>query len=239
MRTKKTTLFNKSHILLEKFELNPEDTFFLCGHRYISGDFICSTETENDASCHRSSWNLHVKKKKNPELRFTMEKSDHGFYYSVPIKEQVEAPKRVGYRKTQKWMFHINGVLYILTFLSAVDEVKVNNEVRPWQLCDKTMEDHFVTDLLTELDKITELSKEKKLRWFLLDDLQKNWEFYLTDINDLDKSKVWFVKEASDAKRAIYEVLFGDPDGPKYQTNEEKILAHGFDLKTSFRDVLP
>ena len=29
--------------------------------------------------------------------------------------------------------------------------------------------------------------------------------------------------------------LFADKDGYKQQTNESKILAHGFDLKESFR----
>ena len=38
-------------------------------------------------------------------------------------------------------------------------------------------------------------------------------------------------------KREIFTDLFGYPEGPKYQTNEEKILSHGFDLKTSFRTM--
>ena len=33
----------------------------------------------------------------------------------------------------------------------------------------------------------------------------------------------------------VFKELFGNVNGPRFQTNEEKILAHGFDLKTSFR----
>lgn len=36
-------------------------------------------------------------------------------------------------------------------------------------------------------------------------------------------------------RKEIMTDLFGYPDGPKIQPNNIKILAHGFDLKTSFR----
>ena len=42
---------------------------------------------------------------------------------------------------------------------------------------------------------------------------------------------------STSVKKEIFTDLFGYPDGPKYQTNEEKILAYGFDLKTSFRKM--
>lgn len=39
----------------------------------------------------------------------------------------------------------------------------------------------------------------------------------------------------SDLKIILYEELFGDKNGIRYQTDSEKIVSHGFDLKTSFR----
>ena len=38
-------------------------------------------------------------------------------------------------------------------------------------------------------------------------------------------------------KGKIYKLLFGYKDGPKFQTNDQKILSHGFDLKESFRNT--
>ena len=46
-----------------------------------------------------------------------------------------------------------------------------------------------------------------------------------------------YVGDLTNVKKEIFTDLFGYPDGPKYQTNDEKILAHGFDLKTSFRKM--
>lgn len=239
MRTKKTTLFNKNHITLEKIELNPVETYFYCGHGYITGNFITKSSIETDARTAKERYGREPKNKK--QTRFELKVSEHGFYYSVPIVEPRVVRDKSGYRKTSKWIFHIDDVLYILTFLSTVDEVTIDKETRPWQLCDKAMEDHFITDLLTELEKVTELAKEKKLRCYSLWDLQQNWRKHGSqpDISDFKSTSTeyYFTNDASSTKRTIYEMLFGDPDGPKYQTNEEKILAHGFDLKTSFRKM--
>ena len=38
-------------------------------------------------------------------------------------------------------------------------------------------------------------------------------------------------------RNKVFTDIFGSPKGIRYQTNEEKILSHGFDLKTSFRKV--
>ena len=46
-----------------------------------------------------------------------------------------------------------------------------------------------------------------------------------------------FAGKLKSVRSSIFTDLFGYPDGPKYQTNDEKILAAGFDLKTSFRKV--
>jgi hypothetical protein len=36
-------------------------------------------------------------------------------------------------------------------------------------------------------------------------------------------------------KNEVYEYLYGNKNGLRVMTDEQKILAHGFDLKTSFR----
>lgn len=40
---------------------------------------------------------------------------------------------------------------------------------------------------------------------------------------------------AKEKQKKIFTEIFGYPEGPKFQTDEEKILSHGFDLKESFR----
>ena len=42
-------------------------------------------------------------------------------------------------------------------------------------------------------------------------------------------------KNIYDVKCTIYKELFGNIKGPRFQTDLEKILAHGFDPKYSFR----
>jgi hypothetical protein len=64
----------------------------------------------------------------------------------------------------------------------------------------------------------------------------KRWDdSYYCKYEGLETTR--FVGDMTEVKKEIFTDLFGYPDGPKYQTNEEKILAHGFDLKTSFRKM--
>lgn len=35
----------------------------------------------------------------------------------------------------------------------------------------------------------------------------------------------------------LYRDLFGNEKGIRFQTDSEKIISHGFDLKTSFRKM--
>jgi hypothetical protein len=62
-----------------------------------------------------------------------------------------------------------------------------------------------------------------------------NRENYYSNREGIETKR--FVGDLTEVKKEIFTDLFGYPDGPKYQTNEEKILAHGFDLKTSFRKM--
>lgn len=61
--------------------------------------------------------------------------------------------------------------------------------------------------------------------WGLLEDINKLFDEFESH------------EKITSVRRKITEELFGDPEGPKFQTNNEKILAHGFDLETSFRNV--
>lgn len=100
----------------------------------------------------------------------------------------------------------------------------VNKETRPWDLLGGSFPDNYMWGLLDDINKIfDELSSFKNAKAF---DRPKNLKDFVgteMTINEL--------------RRKIITDLFGDPKGPRFQTNDEKILAHGFDLKTSFRKM--
>ena len=52
-----------------------------------------------------------------------------------------------------------------------------------------------------------------------------------TRYNDHDRPISFF-----DLKNKLMVDMFGSIKGPRFQTDEEKILSHGFDLKESFRN---
>lgn len=76
------------------------------------------------------------------------------------------------------------------------------------------MQEHFIYDLKNVIDSILErIKSEKRIK------ITNN--SYSTDFIQL--------------KNMIYTDLFGDKNGIRFQTDSEKIISHGFDLKYSFR----
>ena len=87
--------------------------------------------------------------------------------------------------------------------------------------------DNFVTALLEEITRIIESTKTKQE--IELEQPQRN--------RYLGMEIYHYTGNLGEVRRLIFTDLFGYPEGPKYQTNDEKILSHGFDLKTSFRNM--
>lgn len=96
----------------------------------------------------------------------------------------------------------------------------VGVDTRPWEVVPESgdMPDHqvqallkVVTDILTEVENSKAVIKE-----YHKYDSERTLSFY-------------------DLKKELMVDLFGDIRGPRFQSNEEKILSHGFDLKESFR----
>ena len=88
------------------------------------------------------------------------------------------------------------------------------------------MGDNFITALLDEVTNIIECTKTKQEI-----ELEQPRNRYL------GREEYHYTGNLGEVKRLIFTDLFGYPEGPKYQTNDEKILSHGFDLKTSFRNM--
>ena len=55
------------------------------------------------------------------------------------------------------------------------------------------------------------------------------------DTDDYFKTRNQIKRHGANVRIQIMKDLFDDKDGYKKQTNESKILSHGFDLKESFR----
>lgn len=138
-------------------------------------------------------------------------KSKLGFYYfSKEIVNKGALNKEV---KEIEINFS-NGVSYIITYVSYLNGTSISKELRPWEIADYTsMPEHFIFDLKKTLDNILEEIKENKCA-IICYDVRSNYKFL---------------------KDMLYTDIFGDKVGIRFQTDEEKILSHGFDLKISFR----
>ena len=166
--------------------------------------------TFSGASDHTSyfSSNFRYYKKKKVIL-----KSPLGFYYEKTI--TVGSDKNKGKFSSTKsgtvYRISLPSTRYTITYLTSYGESRIQrgfDGVRPWGVdpSDKAMPDHFIDDLKKEIDKILDIVSQYKLS-----------------------------EKPEELRKDIYLDLFGFPDGPKYQTDLEKIESHGFDTKVSFR----
>lgn len=107
-----------------------------------------------------------------------------------------------------------------IKYFKNYGDTRVGVDTRPWEVVPESgdMPDHqvqallkVVTDILTEVENSKAVIGDYKYG-----SERKTLSFY-------------------DLKKELMVDLFGDIRGPRFQSNEEKILSHGFDLKESFR----
>jgi len=224
MRDKVTTLFNKNHIRFTKTEFATNSGSYYWEYNTKETDNI-----KRDAAwvCRKKSgWTKKIVRKESPL----------GFWYDVEEKTYID-PLAVntnvsGYTKSSMttYLFVVGPIQYELSFLDAYNGKRVDNEVRPWELNDKPMEDHFIFDLFDELDKVLKPIANKKYNY--IDHAGEDGLAYSSH-GKFENGYPFFNEHA---RHDLMRKIFGDERGPvAMQTNEEKILAAGFDLKTSFR----
>ena len=159
-------------------------------------------------------------------------KSPLGFYYTKRIYHS-DGPKEtyVGGNEHLVWIFFDkDDIRYELSYYIMNSNTRIGKETRPWEIIDnEVFEDNYIEALQAEVEKLLNISKSK-CSGELDNSLCKEKPGYKNN----DK---YFIGDLNDVKRLIFTDLFGYPDGPKHQTNKEKILSHGFDLKTSFRNM--
>lgn len=217
MKTTHKTLFNKNHILFDVYDNNIYQQSYICLEKQHN------TSNKTDFS---------YKKTKKQTFEIVRTKSPLGFYYDKIIYNTEQSSRSNDSRNTYMkiWTFYIGSKTYKLSYYVEYNGTHVNQEIRPWDICegDKSMPDHYVNALLTELNNMFADIKVLKSK-----DILDTSSYEVRSWNRFNKYNI----KDNDKKREIFTDLFGYPEGPKYQTNEEKILSHGFDLKTSFRKM--
>lgn len=155
--------------------------------------------------------------KERGEYVETKHESPLGFYYTTREWKNYQSyskkPKNATYRKYIIWLESTKYELEYPIEYCANDNVQhINVDMRPWDILPgyKGMPDNMINALVKEANRFIDLIFEYK----------KTFELKLTP---------------EQYRKSIMVDLFGYEDGPKIQPNDIKILAHGFDLKESFR----
>lgn len=155
---------------------------------------------------------------KNETYRRIKCKSPLGFYYtktehlhekddSFTIKDiKITLPSEVAYR---------------ITYVTECNGSRVSVDSRPWDIvCDGSLSEHYIKTLYDIINNIINEIKYYKIPIY--------YRFYTYDHSTVCKDVSYFRDE-------INNELFGNKKGIRFQTDSEKIISHGFDLKTSFR----
>ncbi len=215
-REKKITLFSRNLVKIEKitgvdFEKRRESA------RVISVNE--STTYEDNAPIagkyENGGW---VKVKKMSRL---------GFYYMSDYYNKSSYTGATTNKRgltIKKITINVDTEQYILSYPTQYLDTKIGIEARPWDIApnSKGMEDHFVDALAKEANKFFDVAFDNKITLtYKKQRFEKNNTDGHINVNEL--------------KKKTFIDLFGYEDGPRVQPNNVKLLAHGFDLKESFR----
>ena len=172
--------------------------------------FDVSSNTDNN------SWKPYKKTTYTVEV---VKESPLGFKYTS--KETVHKKSQTQSKGETKFILKVNlrKMEYELVYPLTYGDVKINVETRPWDIVegDKSMPDHFIFALKKVVDDLLSIIKENKLA-----------------IVSFSYPHTMTYQELHDK---LYVDLFGNRKGIRFQTDDEKLLAHGFDKITSFRKM--
>lgn len=240
-----TTLFNKNHITITKasngknYRQTHKNDIMLHGDDYVFRIERLGFSSQSPSSSYVSPRKPRYYARYGGNKRYSdlllpdtyeLKKSPLGFYYSEPIEHPIANNDRSKDRREGvTWTFNFVDECYTITYLLSAEDKQthVDTDTRPWQLVDGSMEEHFIFDLYNEVVKICDRAKQEGLKCYRYQGRHNR--------GNGENERPRF--DAHETKQQIMTDLFGNPDGPKFQTNEEKILAHGFDLITSFRKM--
>lgn len=227
MKQIKKVLFNKNRIFIqmtENIEHRPYADYYIIKekgkykelHNFAIKENIITRTPVKEPSYKEHNSKIVVRRK-----------SPLGFYYDhVEYKPKKNKHTYNDEKSLIKYEIYINNYCYTITFYIEYNGSQVSIDTRPWELCyESEFSDNDVKLLLKVMNGI--FDDAKKYNTVLINKPKETRYLY----------NIEAIKQVEQMKNEIYVSLFGHKEGPKFQTNEEKILSHGFDLKTSFRNV--
>lgn len=222
-KEKITHIFNKNHIEILKIE-NPEKTSFYPNIPCIDYIHMAHEVKENN-------------EKEIKEGTLMKCESPLGFYYYKPYKFTYREKKYTNIRNKIIVTFIGPGnIIYQLKYMTRYDDNIIDlteDGTRPWDIVegDKDFPDHMVEALLKDVNDFFIIPEINKTQFY---ERYNGWmDIKYGNYKKIEKNYKRI--DAHSLKRKVMLDLFGSYDGPRFQSNESKILSHGFDLKYSFR----
>ncbi len=167
---------------------------------------------------------------KKEEYKTIKKESKLGFYYYSKIKVHQPGKTFNGAINRTIVTFPMPGeknMYYQIKYVTQYDDNKIGGEdgLRPWDIYpgDKNFPDNMLEGLIKDVNDFFAIAE------------MTYQNFYKTNCKNYyvkDSTNTISVKEV---KNQVFTELFGNPNGPRFQTDMEKILSHGFDPKYSFR----
>jgi hypothetical protein len=213
-REKVRHIFNKNHVEILKIS-NPEPVRFITSNPTYQN---ISTSSYRYSHTFYDYWD----KKKEKSVKKV---SPLGFYYTSIVSEPKKGEKFKGGSMRTIVTYPVPGekdTYYQLKYITQYNENIIGGEdgLRPWDIYpgDKSFPDSMLDALLKEVNTFFSIAESGKIKEFKLGRYENSG-----------------VSSFNSVKCEVYSQLFGNKNGPRFQTDEEKILAHGFDPKYSFR----
>lgn len=208
------TIFFKSHILIQRFKLKVKANVLIGINK--------TTKVIDNG---------------DPEKKVRI-KSPLGFFYEKTIRSQVKAM----ITKSRDFYFFTGRTEYLLSYPVQYSETgmevkSISQEERPWNIIprDKSLKDNEISWLFQKLNLLFIELEEEKSEIITQETYLGNDNIVGIGIPAILPKDVINFQSVSEARSFVMKDLFGYSEGPLQQTNNQKILSHGFDLKSSFR----
>jgi len=233
---KKTVLFDKGHIQVYTYKYNTSENIQrkkqICEYKHIlMSEFPdCYYKKGGNDNVHRIVNYFSDRNKIEPIYEDTIHESPLGFYYATTERinqadvDNSNKDSQYDRTDTNEYVITVNDTDYHISYFHRVGENIIGLDKRPWELFDNGMEEHFIMDLFDVLKNIKSIVDSQ---------VKKGIIPCIPEYGNIQYDKIHFQNDW----QHMMSDIFGYSDGPKFQTNNEKIQAAGFDLKTSFRNM--
>lgn len=215
MKNSTVTLFNKNSINITRYD-KPNDNKIV----YYKEDKVDLNGSGHYSFNKHNYW-------PTTEEKEIIKKSNLGFYYKSKVRVHKGTTNQITYTKTpplyRTYTFCGSTFTYVIKYPYSYNNVSISPDTRPYDLLDKRgIEDHYIKDLKDILEEIFTICRKDNIK-------------YKEESSIFSSSSKIYPCDIGEFRCKIYEDLFGDKNGISVRTDKEKIEAHGFDNKESFR----